>query len=444
MRTSRRGAVAGVRARIHDVRYGFLFLPGAVAALVAASAPLLLAIDRTGGGEGVGIGFHAEPDAARTVLATIAGSLITVAGLTFSITIVSLQLVSQQFSPRALRGFLGDRLNQVVVGTFIGTFVYCVLVLRTVTEASDERETFVPALSISVAVVLAVASIALLLVFIHHMARTIQVSSIAAGIAEATLSSLDPLYADSFGVGSEEDPDDLVRAWGEQHARYVVHPRRAGYVQSVALEDLPSLASTPDVRARVVHAPGDFVTQATRLVEYWADERDESFEQAILRAVSVQNERDMHQDVAFGLRQLADIALKAISPGVNDPTTAVTCIGYIREILEHLAVRPIPRPVRRYGDGAATLVARARPWEDYLETALVELGRYAAPDARVAVALLAAAAAAARAAARAGMRDRLDALRAVAGEIAERANAAASAADRAAIASALADVESVR
>ena len=105
-----RGFVSGLRARVHVLRYGFLFTPGVVATVVAALAPLLVAVDRATGGDHT-LGFRAEPDAARALLATIAGSLITVAGLTFSITIVSLQLVSQQFSPRALRGFLGDRLN---------------------------------------------------------------------------------------------------------------------------------------------------------------------------------------------------------------------------------------------------------------------------------------------------------------------------------------------
>lgn len=144
------------------------------------------------------------------MLVTIARSLITVAGLTFSIRIVGLQLVSQQFSPRALRGFPGDHLNQTVVGAFVGTFIYCVLVLRTVTKGADGSADFVPGLSVTVSVMFAIASIGMLLVFIHHMAQTIQVSSIAARIAQETLKTLEPLYADEFGEPSRVDRDTLA------------------------------------------------------------------------------------------------------------------------------------------------------------------------------------------------------------------------------------------
>lgn len=418
---------AAARARVPDLRYGFLFLPGAVALVAAALAPLLLAVDRARGPGGAGIGFDAQTDAARALLVTIAGSLITVAGLTFSITIVSLQLVSQQFSPRALRGFLGDRLNQVVAGTFIGTFLYCLLVLRTVSGETESEKAFVPAVAVTAAVVLAVGSIALLLVFIHHMAQTIQVSSIAAGIARQALETLEPLYAETFGEPSDEDPVELVRRWDDAGPPRRVYPERAGYLRAVAFENLADLVSTRGLRARVVHAPGDFVTEETPLVEYWRRERDERFEETVRRATSVASERELRQDTEFGLRQLADIALKAISPGVNDPTTAVTCIGYIRAVLERLAARPTPCAVRRYAAIDATLVARARSFAEYVDTGFVELGRYGARDARVAIALLHAIAAVTRSAqvAQVDAPDRIATLRRAAADIAARARAEA-------------------
>jgi uncharacterized membrane protein len=418
-------ALTAVRARIHDLRYGFLFLPGVVAVAVALLGPLLVEIDERVG-DGVAFGFHAEADAARALLATIAGSLITVAGLTFSITIVSLQLVSQQFSPRALRGFLGDRLNQVVAGTFVGTFLYSVLVLREVRGDGESRfDRFVPALAITGSVALAVISIGLLLVFIHHMAQTIQVSSITAGIAKATLGAVEPLYAETFGVGSEEDPDALAAEWERAAPRHAVRASRPGYLRSVAFEDLGNLAPAETLRCRLLVAPGDFVTEETPMLEYWQDAPDECVERLVVRATAVQSERDLHQDVDFGLRQLADIALKAISPGVNDPTTAVTSIGYIRAILERLATLPTPLPVRRYPGTDVIAIAHARPFDEYVRTALLELGRYAARDARVAGALLEAAAGAARAARTAGFDDRLASLATVADDIAARARAEA-------------------
>lgn len=417
------GLAAAVRARMHSLRYGFLFLPGLVALAVGGLAPLLVWLDRSGGAGGPGIGYQAEPDAARAVLATIAGSLITVAGLTFSITIVSLQLVSQQFSPRALRGFLGDRLNQTVAGAFIGTFIYCILVLRTVTQGADGATDFVPGLSISVSVALAVASIALLLVFIHHMSHTIQVSAIAAGISDATLSTLEPLYADEFGTPTGDDPDTLVTEWSQHVSPQQVYPPRPGYLQSVAFEDLDRQDAARGIRASLRAAPGDFVTQTDVLLEYWAPDVKPELESLVHRLTIVQSERDLHQDADFGLRQLADIALKAISPGVNDPTTAVTCVGYLRAILERLAALETPAPVRRYERSDTTLIARARPFDEYLNTAFVELGRFGSADARIAEALLVALAAIARATASAGFAERLDALARTAADIAAQARA---------------------
>jgi uncharacterized membrane protein len=420
-----RTSVAAARARMHSLRYGFLFIPTVVAFIVASAAPALVAVDRARGADVLGIGFRGEADAARAILATIAGSLITVAGLTFSITIVTLQLVSQQFSPRALRGFLGNRFNQVVVGAFVGTFIYCVLVLRNVSQGESGEEPFVPSLSVTASVVLAVASIVLLLVFIHEMSRTIQVSTIAAGIAETTLGALEPLYADTFGEPSAEDPDALVRDWSSKAPKHSVRPRRAGYLQSVKFERIDEVVGARDVRARLLSAPGDFVTPGAPLLEYWAQERDTGFEQAVLRAISIQNERDHHQDAEFGLRQLVDIGLKAISPGVNDPTTAVTCIGYIGAILERLAALATPLPVRRYRKVDAVVVARARDFREYVETAFVELGRYSDKDARVAGALLKAIAGVTKAALRGADPGRADILAGAATDIAERARARA-------------------
>src|SRR3712207_1681522 len=135
-----RSLIGALHARVHNLRYGFLFLPGAIALALGVLATILVRLDRTGGSHGLGLGFTGGPDAARNVLTTIAGSLITVAGLTFSITIVSLQLVSQQFTPRALRGFLGDRVNQTVAGMFVGIFVYSLLVLRSVRDPDEGAE----------------------------------------------------------------------------------------------------------------------------------------------------------------------------------------------------------------------------------------------------------------------------------------------------------------
>lgn len=409
----------------HELRYGFLFLPGLVALGFVAAALLVVQLDQLGGANGVGIGFEGNAQGARTILSTIAGSLITVAGLAFSITIVSLQLVSQQFSPRAIRTFLADRVTQVTAGVFVGTFAYCLLVLRSVRAAPG----FIPSLGITLAIALAVVAMGFLLAFIHHMSQSIQVSTITATIARSTLAAVGELYPETFGGGEDEDPEEVLRAWRNVSAPHVVHSTRPGYVRMISLDLLCEELAERPLRARLPVAPGEFVTEAQPLIELWLPELDEERERAARAAVVVANERDLEQDAGYGVRQLADIAMRAISPSVNDPTTAITCLGYLTAILERLAGRSFPASVRRLEDGAVFVVA-VTPFEQYVDTAFLQVGRYAT-DARVAAELIMAATRVADAALRAGAEERLPPLREAAAVAAQTAlDSAASEADR--------------
>jgi uncharacterized membrane protein len=375
-----RAVAAAVRTRVQNILFGFLFLPGAIAVAFVALSFLLTWLDRLGGRHGVG-GFDGDAATARSILSTIATALITVSGLTFSITVVSLQLVSQQFSPRALRNFLGDRITQVVAGTFVGIFAYCLLVLRTVREGKTTPE-FVPGLSVSFAIGLGVITLGLLLVFIHHMSSSIQLSTIASGITRATLQSLDRLYPEAFGEpAEEEDGAELLRRWRHHEPNVRVRAPRPGYVQAIALDEIPGKLGVSDARGYVSVAPGDFVTSRSILGEFWVGGRELEAEE--LEAIFVvANERDVGQDVLYGLRQLADIAIRALSPGVSDPTTARTCVGYMQAVLEVLTERSLPDPVRRCRKADLVLVARTHEYEDYLDP-LAEVRRHAAGDDRV-------------------------------------------------------------
>jgi uncharacterized membrane protein len=375
------GAVAtAARTRIQNVLYGFLFLPGAIAVAFVILAFLLTWADTLGGRHGLG-GFDGDAATARSILSTIATSLITVSGLTFSITVVSLQLVSQQFSPRALRNFLGDRITQLVAGAFVGIFAYCLLVLRTVREGRTTAE-FVPGLSVSFAIGLGVVTLGLLLVFIHHMSSSIQLSAIASGIARATLRSLDALYPEMVGEPADDDEAaELLTQWRKSPPNIRVMAPRPGYVQAIALDELPRKLGVAEAHGHVCVAPGDFVTSRSILGEFWVGDRELEAEQ--LQALFVvASERDVGQDALYGLRQLADIAIRALSPGVNDPTTARTCVGYMQAILELLTERSLPSRVRRYPKEGVVLVARTHGYDEYLGP-FVEVSRHAAGDERV-------------------------------------------------------------
>jgi uncharacterized membrane protein len=419
-----RRVAATVRARMRNLFYGFAFLPAVIAVVLIGLAIGLVQLDRTGGAHGLDVGFGADAPTARTVLQTIATALITVAGVTFSITVVSLQLVSQQFSPRALRGFLADRINQVVAGAFVGIFAYSLLVLRAVRSDVAAQTQFVPSLSVTVAIGLAIVTLVLLLVFIHHMSTSIQLSSIAARIGRETLAGLGTLYPQRFGRPAAADRAQLVSEWHADGSPCLVYPERPGFVQSVTLDDLPAEITGEPVRIHVPVMPGSFISPGEPIAEVWAHDPGR-LERALRAAVVIGNERELAQDTGYGLRQLADIAIRALSPGVNDPTTATTSIRYAGAVLAALSGRAFPDDVRRYPDGSMVAVARPQ-FAHFVDVAITQPGRYAT-DPRVARVLLEQAALSAHSAARCGADDRTRAVIAAARRVAETAGRAAGA-----------------
>lgn len=412
-----------MRAWWRNVLDGFWFVPGGIAAAHIALAFLLIQVDRAAGPQGVSYGFGGDAGAARDVLSTIAGSLITVAGLAFSITIVVLTMVSSQFTPRALRSFLADRVNQVVAGSFVGIFAYCLVVLRAV-RGDDIGDRFVPGLSVSIAIVLGLVALALLLVFIHHMGQSVQLSHIVARIGHQTLGAIDVLYPEEYGHEVLEPGARLVEEWRREREPAVVRPNRPGYVESISVEEIADALSGDRPRAHVAVRPGDFVTEVDALVEAWPPEAlSDDREGAVRRAVAVANERQPGQDAAFGLRQLTDIALKALSTGVNDPSTALAALGYIQAALERLAAREIPGGARRLGE--ATIVAASRGFDEFAEEPLGALARPAAESMRVAAALLGTIGSVGRRARAVGAEDRLPVLARLAEAVVESARPAA-------------------
>lgn len=407
------GAV--VRARWRALSQGLWFLPSLIVLAMGALAVALVQLDeRMSWGDTPWV-FGADPNAARTVLSTIAGSLITVAGLTFSVTMVVLQLASSQFSPRVLPNFLGDRLTQLTVGAFVGIFVFCLIGLRAV-----GAQTFVPRLTVTLASGLGVVAVILLIAFIHHVSTMIQVSHIAARIARKTLQQLDTLHPEPFGEPVEDESAQLLARWRGDGEPARIYAPRPGFVEEISLDDVVRpLARDSPVRLHVPVAPGDFVSVAAPIAEVWPAEAGADAEAAIRRAVTISSERNFVQDVGFGVRQLSDIALRAISPAVNDPTTASTCLGYIRSILERLAVRDLPPPVREWPEQQVTAVVTCRSYEQYVSE-LDEVLRYAEGDMRVLRALFDACRGAAAAAAGAGATGRATTLVAAAERFARR------------------------
>jgi uncharacterized membrane protein len=322
------------------------------------------------------------PEGARAILSAIASSMITVAGLTFSITMLTLQLASSQFGPRLLRNFMRDRGNQIVLGTFIATFVYCLLVLRTV--RGTEGSSFVPHLSVALGVLLALASIGVLIYFIHHVATAIRIESLLKMLAEETRAAIDRLYPERLG----RDPPDEPTTHDVPHisvsdSRSIL-AGSSGYVQRVDVDALMRMAAEHDLVVHVDARPGRFVTERDSVFRVHPADRVSDDIAGILRGTFViGQERTPEQDLEFSIRRIVEIAQRALSPGINDPTTALYCIDRLGEAFSRLAHRHIPAPMRFDEERRLRVVTEVISLDELACSAFAAIARYGMTDADV-------------------------------------------------------------
>ncbi len=356
-----------------QVAGAFWLLPALCLAVAVALALGLVELDEALKRDGGGFAFTGGPSSSRELLSAIASSMLTLTALVFSVTLVVLQLASSQFSPRVLRTFLHDRRVQLTLGIFTATFVYALVVLREVRGEEGIAGRFIPGIAISVAFFLAVVSVGLLVAYINHITQSIRVVNIIARIGketEAAIGREHPFDAEPLPVPAQPDPV----------ARVLTAPE-AGVVVVVQHERLVDLAERADALVRLVPRIGDFVPRGAPLFEVAGGE--DLDEEKVLRAVLVERERSGRQDVAFGFRQLVDIAERALSPGVNDPTTAVQCLDQLHDLLRQLAQRPYPTGAHHDADGHLRLVVPSASWDDHVALALDEIRHWGASSLQI-------------------------------------------------------------
>jgi uncharacterized membrane protein len=341
-----------------NLRASFWFLPSLIVAFSTVLAVGLIEADSSGSRDwmaGWPRLFGAGAAGARGMLATIAGSMMTVVGVTFSMTLMTLALASSQYTSRILRNFMSDRVTQVVLGIFAGIFTYCLIVLRTI-RGGDEGG-FVPSLSVAFSVVLAIGGIGTLIFFIHHIASSIQASSIIASVAQETMVAMDRLFPEKLGQEPMDDEGNPSLLPSPERNWQAVMAGRNGYLQSVDNAALLRLAREHKTLVRMERGIGEFVVQHTPLASLALENPpDQEIIAAMRAAYSIERFRTVHQDCNFGIRQLVDMALRALSPGINDTTTAVMCVDYLTAILARLAAREIPSS-RRYEDGELRVIS---------------------------------------------------------------------------------------
>ena len=354
-------------------------IPGVGVVLAAALSILLKAVDESLASDATGwYLFRGGPEGARSVLDAVASSIMTFTGVVFSVTVLVLQLASRQFSPRVLRTFLGDRSTQLSLAVFVGTFIYSLLTLRSVRGASDGIEEFVPSLSVWFAVVLAVACVATFVYFIHHVSQSIRPVNVLARIGDETRAAIEKLYPEGIG----EEAEALAPPTNEP-TLLVLHRGRSGVVIAVAEDQIWDAAEAANVTVALVPMVGDFVAEGSALFRVWGAASKVDAE-ALSEAIAIGRERTFHQDPAFGFRGLVDIGERALSPGTNDPTTAVQVLDELHDLLRRLATRRFPDPVRTDDSGRVRVILPRPDFDAYVRLSLDEIRHYGEGSVQVA------------------------------------------------------------
>jgi uncharacterized membrane protein len=307
-------------------------------------------------------------DGARQLLTTMAAAVITVVGVVFSITIVALTLASTQFGPRMLRNFIRDRGTQHTLGAFVATFVYSVLTL--VVIGSGAHGQFVPHLSITIALLALVFDMGVLIYFINHITGSIQLPQVIASIARdlATAITAEGLRGESRGtLAASPSVAEIERQMAE--AGGMVRTARSGYLQFIHYDTLVRIASDANAVIRLHYRPGHFLVQGHPLATVWPPEAADAVTRSLERAHLTGPYRTLAQDLSFAVDQLVEIAIRALSPAVNDTFTALTCIDWLGESLCKIAAEWSPTQTHRDEQGQIRLISAAVSYQRIVERA---------------------------------------------------------------------------
>lgn len=377
---------------VEALRSSYWFVPSLMAVAGIALGILVVWFD-TGPGADLlsGLSWYqsAKPDGAQEVLSTIAGSMITVAGVVFSITIVAIAYASSQYGPRVLTNFMSDRGHQVTLGTFIATFLYCIIVLRTIRGGESE---FVPQVGVALGLVLAVCSIGVLIYFIHHVTHSIHINTVVANIGRQLIDAVSDRYPTNLGDPADDvEPADKSAASQRRvvAATLTIDSRASGYIQAVDEDKLLETAVQFGLVLRLLHRPGDYVHAGRALLDALSPRPLSDEAVASLRSCySLGTRRTPRHDLDFLVDELVEIAARALSTGVNDPTTAATCLDWLGAGSSEMATRRLPSPQRVDDEGALRVLAQPESFDSFVDRGFGAVRQYAARDRNAAIHML--------------------------------------------------------
>ena len=370
-----------IKETLINLRASLWFLPGLMILFSIALALTLIEVDSSVKFKWLidyprlfGLGA----DGSRGMLTAIASSMLTVAALAFSLTLAAVSQASGQFTPRIFRNFMRDRANQFALGYFVSVFAFCLIVLRTIRGADEVK--FVPSLAVLTGLILAIGGVLVLIFFIHHIADSLQITTILNNITDETKQSVQKMFPREMGeAATEVEKSETWRADDIKKWRQIP-AREAGYVQDVNTDGLLEFAAANRILIKMRRGVGQFAGSGATLAEIapdtatpsWKTEIGGEKSDEIGEFFTLGRHRTIEKDVGFGIRQIVDIALKALSPGVNDTTTAIGCIDNLGDIVAEIARWQMPAKVRSK-DGVPRVITLAPDFQEYVETAFDQI-----------------------------------------------------------------------
>jgi len=344
------------------IRTSYWFIPSLMAFASVLLSWGLVRVDRSDPDwiEETGWLYSGGPEGAREVLSTIASSMITVAGVVFSITIVALSLASQQFGPRLLYSFMRDRGNQFVLGTFISTYLFCLLTLRTIYGDVEDADLFVPHLATTAGVALAALSLGVLIYFIHHVSIAIQAPHVIASVTGELHHGISKQR--QHFAGRDPSPDELEELQKDLRGLMLekstdICSEREGYIQTIDQVRLMECARKNDLLIWLPLRPGLYIHKGFAIARAAPELRvTPAIREEIAEAVSIGRQRTAVQDIEFSIDQLAEVAVRALSTGINDPFSAAECVDHLGSGLLHVMRERLPSKYRMDDEGRPRII----------------------------------------------------------------------------------------
>jgi len=383
--------VIKLRSIWNQLKSSFWFLPTLTIIISIGGAAFTIYLDTILDFKPTGVFQYILPssvNSARSVLSTISGAMIGVAGTVFSITLVALTLASSQFGSRLLRNFMHDRTNQIVLGAYVSTFVYCLFVLNAVDDNNGIE--FIPAISILTAISAAVINIFLLIIFIHHISMSIQADNVISDVSSSLSKNLESLFPEMIGEDAgqknEADPDLFKIAFGQKN---FATSSKNGYLEYVDYDNIFRIAKEHDSLIKLMFRPGDHLVSGSITMEIISeDDVPNEVIKKLQELLIIGRVRTPYQDAEFSINQMVEIAARALSPGVNDPFTAITCIDNLTSTMCQLTQVKFPPSYRYDEDGVLRVIADVLTFEGMLGTAFNQIRQFSGGSPAVVIRLM--------------------------------------------------------